>query len=349
MHFFVREDSPQGQRFDDGTQSVRLPIGHDADVGEARRAVRGAAVRAGFDEEDAERTALVVTEYGNNIVRHAGEGAIVVTKISGPLPALEIISIDSGPGIPDIPRALQDGHSTAGTSGVGLGGIRRLSDQFDAHSRNGEGTVMMSRITRDREHLPEPIRSLSAICLPRNGEEVSGDSWAASPVDGGFRIIVADGLGHGYAAAEASIEAVRRFRTTTSESPVSSLERIHEALRHTRGAAVSIADVGNGGRIDYCGLGNVRGILVEEEQTQSLVSMNGTAGHRAGRNRQFSYDCPEDSILIIHSDGLRTKWSLDDFRGLRVRHPAVIAGVLLRDCERRTDDVCVTVWRRTGG
>lgn len=344
MQFFVRDGSPQGVRFDDGTQSVRFPIFHEADVGEARRAVRGAALRAGFDEGDAERAAIVVTECGRNIVTHAGDGSIIVSKFPGRTPALEIIAIDSGPGIPNLPRAVQDGHSTAGTPGVGLGGIIRQSDFFDAYSEEGAGTLLVTRIVRDHAELAEPVRSLSSICLPRHGEEVSGDAWVAVPVGDSIRVMVADGLGHGRAAAEASIEAVRRFRQTTDVPILESMRLIHETLRPTRGAAVSIAEIGDG-KVVYCGLGNVRGILISEEETKSLVSMNGTAGHRAGRMGTFSYDCPDDATLILHSDGLRSKWKLEDFRGLGVRHAAVIAGALIRDCERRTDDVCVLVWK----
>lgn len=344
MQFFVREGSPQGGRFDDGTQSVRFPIFHQADVGEARRAVRGAALRAGFDEGDAERAAIVITECGSNIVHHAGEGSIIVSKLPGREPALEIIASDSGPGIPNLPRALQDGHSTAGTPGVGLGGIIRQSDYFDAYSEEGEGTLVMARIVRGHAELEEPFRSLSSICLPRHGEEVSGDAWAAVPSGDSIRVMVTDGLGHGVAAAEASIEAVRRFRQTIGEPLPESMRLIHEALRPTRGAAISIAEIRDQ-KLVYCGLGNVRGIVVSEDDTRSLVSMNGTAGHRAGRIDTFSYDCPDDATLIIHSDGLKSKWKLEDFRGLGVRHPAVIAGALIRDCERRTDDVCVFVWK----
>lgn len=345
MDVSLREGSPETERVDRGTQSVRFPISHEADVGQARRVVRDYAVRCGLDEEDAERLALVVTECGNNIVRHAGSiGSIVFSRVPGPETGFEILAIDEGPGIADVGFALEDGFSTAGTAGVGLGAIRRQSDEFDVHSTPDEGTVVLSRIYRDRV-MPAEASRIAAVCLPRGGETVSGDAWIARHEAGVVSIMLADGLGHGYAAADAANLAVETFCRDAREDPASCMKTMHDALRSTRGAAISVAQIRPDGALGYCGVGNVRTILTSIDRTQELIAMNGTAGHRARRIRTFDYEGAREAILVMHSDGLRSRWKLDQFRALRLKHPAVIAGVLLRGCERGTDDVCVVVWK----
>jgi hypothetical protein len=100
----------------------------------------------------------------------------------------------------DIERSRQDGFSTAGSQGNGLGAIARLSDSHEIYSARGLGTVVMARICCG--HLPSGIHPVAgfdtgAICVPKTGEEVSGDAWIAHPRPGGLRLIVTDGLGHG--------------------------------------------------------------------------------------------------------------------------------------------------------
>jgi hypothetical protein len=73
--------------------------------------------------------------------------------------------------------------------------------------------------------------------------------------------------------------------------------------------------------------------------------MNGTLGHSIGRIQSFAYPWQKTSALIMHSDGLATRWSLDQYPGLATRHPALLAGVLYRDFSRRRDDVTVLISR----
>jgi hypothetical protein len=109
---------------------------------------------------------------------------------------------------------------------------------------------------------------------------------------------------------------------------------------------VSIAEVLHDKAIvNYAGVGNVAGSIYEGGKTRSMVSMNGTLGHSVGRIQHFSYPWEKSSALIMHSDGLATRWSVDQYSGLAVRHPALLAGVLYRDFCRRRDDVTILVSR----
>lgn len=73
--------------------------------------------------------------------------------------------------------------------------------------------------------------------------------------------------------------------------------------------------------------------------------MNGTIGHSVGKFQTFSYPWQQGSVLIMHSDGLATKWNVEQYPGLAARHPGLLAGVLFRDFSRRRDDATILVAR----
>jgi CheY-like chemotaxis protein len=88
---------------------------------------------------------------------------------------VDLLALDLGPGISDLAASMRDGHSTAGTSGNGLGAIKRLSQDFEAVSWPGRGTIVMARLTVNGT---VPSRALSAMVLAKQGESVSGDAWS---------------------------------------------------------------------------------------------------------------------------------------------------------------------------
>jgi hypothetical protein len=84
-------------------------------------------------------------------------------------------------------------------------------------------------------------------------------------------------------------------------------------------------------------------VVLSEGRSKSLVSHNGTLGMTAPRIHEFRSEWPSDGILVLHSDGLLSKWDLDPYPGLLSRHPAIIGGALLRDFRRQRDDASVLV------
>jgi hypothetical protein len=185
---------------------------------------------------------------------------------------------------------------------------------------------------------------MSSISTPIAGETVCGDAWSAFYAPGRSVYIVADGLGHGPVAAEAANEAVRVFHQFAERGPDRILSEVHSALGKTRGAAVSVAEVlPEKQLLNYAGAGNIVAAICTGGKTRSLVSMNGTVGHTVGKIQQFSYPWPADSSLIMHSDGLATRWNLEQYPGLSSRHPALLAGVLFRDFCRKRDDATILV------
>jgi anti-sigma regulatory factor (Ser/Thr protein kinase) len=325
--------------------STVIPVTESSQAGHARRTATALAARLGFSEEAQGKVAIVVSEAAKNLVAHAREGFILLRALQvGPHAGVEVLALDKGPGMADVERCLRDGFSTAGTSGVGLGAMRRMSTLFDIHSVPGVGTAVLAQLWADKPPSASGVE-VGAVCVPMPGEEVCGDSWAVDSKDGRFIFLVADGLGHGPEAARASRAAVVSFLEQRPHGLVELLRGAHQELRSTRGAAVSFASL-DGAQLHYAGVGNVSGAVVSPEGSiQRLVSMNGTLGHQAPRMQQFSYAWNPGATLVMCSDGLATQWRVDGYPGLLARHPSLVAGVLYRDFVRGRDDATVLVAR----
>ena len=340
-----------------GRDTIALMVVESSQAGEARRLTLALARTVAFDEVSQGKVALIVTELANNLVRHASQGELIVRTIhAGGQAGLEVLSIDRGPGVADFCRCLVDGFSTAGTPGNGLGAVVRMCDEFDVYSAPNEGTVISARVMQTRRPLqarPKLDYSLNfgAVCLPLAGEVECGDAWAyEEPGSGISSLIVADGLGHGPKAAEASRGAVDLFHQNPSYSPSEHLQAIHPALKGTRGAAVAVAVIDRNRReIRYAGVGNIAGTVFDGAgQRRGLVSHNGTVGGTMHKTQEFTLPWPEGALLVMHSDGLGTQWRLDNRLALKASSPGVIAGVLYRDFTRGRDDVTVVVARDEG-
>lgn len=335
-------------------QSVRVE--DSSQIAEARRTAVAVAGRLGFSSTDSGRVAIVATELATNLLRHAGGGRMLVGQTDGAAgPAVEILALDRGPGMRDVQQCRRDGYSTAGTAGNGLGAVARQSTVMDVWSQPGAGTAVLARIAAAPALMPvlspmprpAPLMDMGVIQAAMPGEEACGDGWAMETVFTDVTVLmVADGLGHGPLAADAAAAAMRLLHRNRGEPAGAIVQAIHDGLRATRGAAVAVARVDHGaGTVSYCGIGNITGVLVSDGRVQKMVSHNGTAGLSARRIQEFTYPFAGTPLVILHSDGLGSGWSLDAYPGLAVRDPALLAGVLVRDFDRGRDDVTVLAAR----
>jgi len=318
-------------------------------VGEARRTAVTIAGWLGFDETAAGRVGIVVTEAAGNILKHAQQGQLVLCPIEcRGVGGIEVIALDRGPGMANVSRCFGDGYSTAGTSGNGLGAIARLTNECDVHSIVGVGTAVLARVWAavvPAPAVPDELE-LGVVSLPKVGEESCGDSWAVDQQPGRSVVMMVDGLGHGWHAAEAARGAVQAFRQNVHRRPGAILEAAHGALRSTRGAAMAIAEVDLDQKsIRYAGIGNIATVVIGPSTHSNLVSHNGIVGHQARKIQEFVYPWQPDGVMIMHSDGLGTQWRLEDYAGLTTRNPSLIAAVLYRDFTRGRDDVTVLAAR----
>ena len=316
-------------------------------VGEARRKVAAFVRTLGGDEQDIGRASLVATELATNLVKHGGGGDLLFDRFADLDGAgIELMSLDKGDGIADLQRCLGDGFSTSGSSGTGLGAINRQSQRFAVFSRPGLGTVLMSRLAF-RAPPPDTLGvELGAHVLAYPGETVCGDSWAFANPAAGPTLLLVDGSGHGPPAAAAAGLAVEIFCNNAEQECERLAESLHRGLAPTRGAALAVARYERKERrVRFVGIGNISGAVVAGGETKRMVSHNGTAGHLAPRIRAFDYAAEGEPLILLHSDGLSTKWDLAAYPGLLQAHASVVSGVLLRDHRRGRDDASVVAMR----
>ena len=193
-----------------------------------------------MDEATAARAAIVVTECASNVWKHAGGGEILMSPLESEGPAgVEVLALDKGPGMNDVARCFQDGYSTAGSAGTGLGAIPRLSSQYDLHSVRDRGTALLARVwkgSRDRSKTPPHHLEIGGVSVPLRGEVVCGDGYAVHQEADFSSVMVVDGLGHGPDAAACADAAKEAFLETAREDPADILDALQ---RCSAGAARS--------------------------------------------------------------------------------------------------------------
>ena len=322
-------------------------VSESTEIAAVRRAGNTLARQLGFDEVRAGQLAIVITEAATNIVKHARDGEILLRALDADgVAGVEVLAIDRGPGMANVALRMEDGNSTAGTYGVGMGAIGRLSHEFDIYSTEGQGTVLLMIMWSSAAGVHGADWEVGAVCLPVAGEDECGDAWGMGATRSGLTVAMADGLGHGPDAAIPSEAAVALVAARADLAPAALMHLCHSALHGTRGAALAIAGIDAfDGRIVFSGIGNIAGCVFHEGGRRHLMSHNGIVGSNLRKAQEFTHPWLPGAMLILHSDGIGTRWDLDAYPGLSVRHPALIAAVLYRDFARQRDDASVLVLR----
>ena len=322
-------------------------VSESSGIAAVRRAGNQLASLLGLDETVAGKVALVITEAATNIFKHAGSGDILLRGLAeGDARGIEILAIDKGPGFGNLEQAMRDGISTAGSYGVGMGAMQRLADEFDLHADDSRGSALRMAVWAPGQAHPVSEWTVGAVCLPLPSEELCGDAWSCAHNDGRLLLMVADGLGHGPEAARASGAAVALVQPDSTFAPGAMLQLAHGALQGSRGAAVAVACLdGAGDELRFAGIGNISVSLHGSANARHLVSHNGIVGSNMRKVQEFVMPWHPGAMLVMHSDGLASRWDLDQYPGLASCHPALVAAVLYRDFSRKRDDVAVLVAR----
>jgi len=309
-------------------------------VAAARSAARALASQLRFPDPRAEQLVVAVSEAASNLQKHAQDGSLLVrVNHDTDMPGIELVTIDSGPGVRDLGKALRDGQSSAGTLGIGLGAIRRMADLCDLYSVPGHGTTLVARFW------PEPRRpaiGCAGLSRPITGEASCGDIYGAFHAGPLLTGVLCDGLGHGPLAAAAASEALAAVAEAPAEEPSVLLGRVHRRLSRTRGGAVAIAQI-DGPTVRFAGLGNVAAWILAGDSRSGMVSVPGIAGHQARKLRQFEYPMPPRGAVVLHSDGLSSRWDARELPGLVTADPLVLAAALLAEAGTHRDDASVLV------
>ena len=328
-------------------EAVAIVASDPSDASAARQAAQRVAHGLGFDETQKGRAAIAVTEAVTNMVKHGGGGTVTMRSLwRGEAVGIEVLAIDSGPGMADLDMSSRDGHSTTGTAGTGLGAMRRQSDEIDFYTAEGRGTIVrMVFWSRPAEPSAQDYE-VGIVLVPKSGETACGDAWGMECHDRGATFVVADGLGHGPDAAIASGTAVDVLHRNPALAALRILDLAHARLRPTRGAALAVMRHDAVTReLMFAGVGNISACMIDGEARRAMVSHNGIVGHNAHKTEEYRYPWPPGALLVAHSDGLETRWDINAFPGLAGRHPALIAAALYRAHSRKRDDVAVLVVR----
>ncbi|WP_299823695.1 SpoIIE family protein phosphatase [uncultured Pontibacter sp.] len=339
----------------DANHHIRFTLPDRSYTSITKRDIAKLAVSWGFSEADVGKINIIVAELLSNLTKFSAHGGeLLVKPVGQPVTTVEIICLDKGPGMAEPLRMQEDGVSTFGSAGEGLGAIKRLSAVFDIYSQPNFGTVLLVHFAKSDARAKMPIvpapLEIGYVMVPKPNESVCGDGFAISIKNNRFDVIALDGLGHGTNANEASAQAIKAFHENVSLDPANRLRAIHNSIKRTRGAVGFTARMCNG-TMEYCGIGNINGKLYSQEasaigapQYKNVISYNGILGYNIPNtlnNQQL--DWIRNKTLIMHSDGLKTRWELSKYPNLLRHHPTTIASVLYLDYTRNTDDTLVVV------
>lgn len=308
-----------------------------------KREIHLKAVSAKFGETDTGKIDIIVSEITSNLIKHAGEGELLyrITTMDG-VPAFEILCIDRGPGISDVPNALRDGTSTTKTMGSGLGAMSRLSNLFQIMSIRNWGTILYSRVGADKAVEPKTSFDLEvkALCIPKLHEEACGDGYRVVQNKSHVKILFGDGLGHGKHAQEAMDTAGDLFSECDEMDPVDIIRVIHEEVRRTRGLVASVAVLDKRSNMwSICGVGNINTRLYTGVEYRNYMAYNGTLGLNIPKSMKSTVIPVErNQHLIMCSDGVTTRWSINQFASIFKYDAIIIAGAIFKDFDRGTDD-----------
>jgi anti-sigma regulatory factor (Ser/Thr protein kinase) len=312
-----------------------------------KKEVHHFAITAGFNEKRIAELDIVVAELTSNLHKYAQAGELLVGHFKNTdNEYVELISIDNGPGITDLSRVMADGFSTTNTMGHGLGSIKRLSDQFDAFSSKGWGTILLSRIYKTPPDLKrKKDYSVAAIVVSKPGETTSGDGYYVKVTEQYIKVLLADGLGHGPEANFAVNEGVKAFKLCPDHSPVEILRFMHSHVRKTRGMVATVAVFDLKKRdMRIAGVGNISGKLLGNVLDKNQLAYNGIVGHNVPNTMNDQYLSLDDyNQLILCSDGMRSRWEANKLPGLARCDGSIQAAAIYKDFARRTDDMSVLI------
>jgi len=189
--------------------------------------------------------------------------------------------------------------------------------------------------------MKSPLRigtfSRSASGFAENGDAVFAKEW-----NGQALLAIVDGLGHGTEAALVST-AAKNLLTEIYENDVKQIvELLHHNLRATRGAVIALARIDRTNRrLSFCGVGNVEA-RVEGEPPMHPASTEGVVGMSVRKTVKFEYKYEELDFLLLHSDGISSRFDIADFPHLK-QDPQAAAEDIVKSFGKDYDDASIII------
>ncbi len=314
-----------------------------------KKEIHKIASNAGFNAKKIAEIDIIVAEMTSNLIKHGGGGEILVRIFNDENnAAIELISIDNGPGMSDSIRMTEDGMSTSNTLGQGLGAIKRLSDTFELYSLRDWGTIVLSRVYIDEPSIfvKKSLAEVRSVIVPKPGETVSGDGAYNDLMPDCLRVFLGDGLGHGPEANAAVQTAIAALKLSNENSPAEILRYLHSFTKKTRGLVATVAVYNFKERQwNICGIGNIatRSHLVT---SRNYMSYNGVVGMNIPNTLSEQVVKHErGQTIIMCSDGIKTRWELNKYTGIFRCDLSILAAAIYKDFGRKTDDMAVLISR----
>jgi anti-sigma regulatory factor (Ser/Thr protein kinase) len=323
----------------------------EASLSVVRERIREVGAASGVPRDVVDRAVLVASELGRNHLRHALAGRMRVTSLArGEHHGLEITAIDRGAGLADPATALSRGVAREkGSLGVGIGSVRRLSSEVDFDVRIGEGTRVKARVFG--EGAPRH-REVGIYGRPHFEEKVSGDHAAFCRPDGtdALVLVVSDGLGHGPPARQASFVAMHAVYANASESPSAIIESCERALGgEARGVVMAACRIDEAaGAMEAASIGNVELQVCRARDARRFGGSSaivGGKGNRAVKPRTETTALAPDDLVVLTTDGISSKLSIEQDLMLLREHPIIVAQRIMERFGRTNDDALVLVAR----
>jgi len=313
-----------------------------------KKEIHALTVKADFSSNKVGEIDIIVAEIVSNLVKHANGGRLLVKLIKEQdIDGIELISIDDGNGIADVGKMMADGMSTTNTLGHGLGAIKRLSSVFQVYTQKDWGTVLLSRVFKEDLPYQRKTTEIRSVVVAKQGEEKCGDAFYCKITPDSVRLLLGDGLGHGPEAAGAVNTAIQSFKTSTEGSPSAIIRDLHLDVRKTRGLVATTALFKKDQKIwRICGVGNIATRVINGIEIKACVPYNGIIGYNIPKTIKDQELVAETSqILILCSDGIKTKWDLIKYPGILKYDLSILTAVIFKDHARHTDDMSVVAVR----
>ena len=330
------------------SQTSPIPIYDEASVSSARERVREAGRQLNLTKDVVESVALIASELTHNQLAHAKQGYFAVSAVERRgVRGLEVIAADIGPGIESPRRAIQDENPpTSGSLGAGLGAVSRMADEVEFDNRMFEGACI---VARKFEAAAASCCETAIMGRPYPGEVISGDDAVFFQSDSTFVAAVSDGLGHGPEAREASNRAIESLLQRREMELGDLVTALNTDLAATRGCVMSIIRFDKMRRtMESVCAGDVHAHLYHSREAHFFTPtpvVLATGHFQKQRIRVETVPVEPGSVLVIFTDGLKSRTNLKGQLDV-LRQPAItIAQHLLENDSRPDDDALVLVAR----
>ncbi len=172
---------------------------------------------------------------------------------------------------------------------------------------------------------------------------MSGDTTVVQQLDDGLFAAIVDVLGHGPEAHELT-GTIEKVLNDSAEADVSiTLERLHNALQGSRGAAAGLCRISAGGRVDYAGVGNTAVRRLGTAETR-LISRDGVIGQQMRTPLPQELQLEPGDVLLLYTDGVKDRFTLADYPGVLEQSAQAIARNIVQRFGKDYDDAaCIAV------